>query len=489
MRRLTSLLVAPVLAGALALVPIQPGSAKPPGTDGGKIVLETDAQYSGFDVDIDGNGVAYVGWIDYNAAHLRLLNLCVLPSGAKDCLGGIKTIDPLGPSSASGLQVLAHPSGGATLVWFHDTDASISGPFNAMIATAEVTPAGFVTPATDRAATSSFGSLKTAVYAPNGQLWVVAQDFVSAAPQRLWVYPALGTLGPYSVDAPFFVNRARLAFDGNKVILAADYYGQISKPIAYAVSTNGGSSWSAFDTVAKTWNVAAFDMATSKHGPRLIASVSNASYYPAISKWDGNSFTKAEPTGEKEACPISSHDLVTDRSGRVADFGVACEDMRLSNMPQANDSAFTDFPNLGTVAGGDPQVATTPLGTGWVVWGIQSAQGNQLMVVPVLLPALKVADSDNSFAGKVWVFGPETCLPPVNAKVDLKADAKPGWHVASKKLELGNKQVDDKIDGGDLKPDKQYVLTGTVKFVKNGTNQDKVVSVDHKFKTCSDVGS
>lgn len=484
--RPTSILAAALLAGAVSLAPGARVQADPPGPDGPKIVLETDAQYSGYDVDMDGGGTAYIGWISSRGTTLRVLHLCVLPPKAKACLGGVKTVDALGPSSASGLQVLAGTVSGATLVWFHDTDASVSGPYGGMIATATAAPDGTLGPPQDRVAAPSFGSLKTAAVAPDGQIWSVAQSSTST-PEQLWVYAGFPPPSPYTVigvplTAPFFVNQARLAFTGDQAVLAVDWYGRIDQPIAYSV-LNPGSSWSGFRKVARTWNVGAFGMATTRHGLRLVASVNNASYRPAVAKWDGSSFDKAEATGERESCTTASHDLVTDSSGRLADVGNACGDIRVSNLPQADRAAYTDFGSGGTVAGGDPQIATTSLGTGWVVWGIQSATGNRLMTVPVLLPALRVKDGTGSVAGKAWVIGPETCLPPVVTKVDVRAKPKPGWNVASKRLELGNKTVDNgKIDGSDLKPGKKYTLTGTVRFVRPG--DAKVVTVEHAFRTC-----
>jgi hypothetical protein len=481
MRRLTLTLFAPLVAGALALGPAVPGFGDSPGPDGAKLTLQTDAQFTGYDVAIDSGGTAYVGWISSTAAQLRMVHLCVLPQGAKACLGGVKTIDSLGPSSAMGLQVVTgHTDQGATLVWFHDTDASVSSPIGGMLATAVATPDGSLAPAIEWGSAPSFGSLKTAMISPAGQLWAVVQS-ASAAPEQLWVYTDYAT--PTPVTAPFFVNQARLAFDGSTAVLAVDWYGQISKPVAYSVLAPG-SSWSAFRNIAHTWNVGAFGMAAAHSGIRVVASTDNASYRPVIAKFDGDSFGPGKLTGEKKPCPTSSHNLVADGSGRLADVGNACGDLRLSNLPGTTRAAWTEFSAGGTVAGGDPQVATTTRGTGWVVWGIQSALGNKLLVVPILLPALQTVESTSTAVGKVWLTGPATCLPPVTTKVELRADGKNGWKVANKTLELGNKVIDNgKIDGGQLKAGKAYVLSGTVRFTRPG-NQDKLVTVEHGFRSC-----
>ena len=122
------------LAAALAVTPVSPASAAhSPGPTAGAIVLESDAQFTGYDVAIDGAGTAYVGWISYTTAVLRRVHVCVLPPGAAACAGGVKTILPLGgpsgESSANGLQVVTGPGVGATLVWHHDTADSITLPF------------------------------------------------------------------------------------------------------------------------------------------------------------------------------------------------------------------------------------------------------------------------------------------------------------------------------------------------------------------------
>ena len=142
MRRLVLVILAILGAASLAAAPLAPASAgHAAGPAAAPIVLESDAQFSGYDVAIDGNGVAYVGWISYTTSQLRRVHLCVLPPGATACAGGVKTIDPLGgpagESSASGLQVVTGPGAGATLVWFHDTPDSINPiPFGGQLATA-----------------------------------------------------------------------------------------------------------------------------------------------------------------------------------------------------------------------------------------------------------------------------------------------------------------------------------------------------------------
>jgi hypothetical protein len=479
MYRLTRSLFALLTAAALSLAPAAPASSDPPGPDGSKLTLQTDAQYSGWDVAYDGAGTAYVGWISSVATQLRTVHLCVLPPQAKACVGGVKTIDSLGPSSAMGLQVVTGTGAGATLVWFHDTDSSVTVPDGGRIATAAAGPDGSLAPAVDRVAAPSFGSLKTAVRSPSGQLWAVAQSPTSS-PQQLWVYTDFAA--PQPVSAPFFVNQARLAFDGATAVLAVDWYGQISKPIAYSVLAPG-AGWSGFRSIAGTWNVGAFGMAATRSGIRVIASTANASYRPAVAKFDGDSFGRARPTGEKESCTTSSHDLTTDGSARLVDVGNACGDIRASNLPGTTRAAWTDFPAGGTVAGGTPQIATTARGTGWVIWGIQSPLGNRLLAVPVVLPALRTSETDRSSVGKVRLIGPATCLPPVTTKVGLAADGKNGWRVDRKTLELDNKDVGGKIDGADLKGGEKYVLSGSVRFVRQG--QDKTITVKHRFRTCA----
>ena len=305
----------------------------------------------------------------------------------------------------------------------------------------------------------------------------------TGTPQQLWVYTNFAALTP--VTAPFFVNRARLAFAASKAVLAVDYYGQISQPIAYSVLSGplAGGAWSGFQSVANTWNVGGFGMTAAKKGIRLVASVANASYKPVVAKFDGSSFGKAKPTGGKGSCTPSTHDVVSDASGRIADVVVACSGIGIFNLADTTHAGYAEFPSGGTVAGGDPQIATIGLGTGWVAWGIQSALGNQLRVVPVLLPATPESKRNSSSFGKVTLTGVATCLPPVKAKVKLQASAKNGWRVADRSMSLSGKQVGGKIDGAKLKPGKSYTLKGKVRFVRGGAHH--TVTVSNEFKTCA----
>ena len=102
-------------------------------------------------------------------------------------------------------------------------------------------------------------------------------------------------------------------------------------------------------------------------------------------------------------------------------MGLACSDVRISNLADTAHSGYTEFPSGGVPAGGVPQIATIGLGTGWVAWSIQSSLGNQLKVVPVRLPALAQTKAKKTSFGKVTLTGVATCLPPVKAKVTLKA--------------------------------------------------------------------
>ena len=221
MRRLTSplatLAAAALAATALNLVPAASAAAgAKPGPAGPALVLESDAEFSGYDVAVDGNGDG-LRRLDLHTTTnvLRRVHLCVLPPGATACAGGVKTILPLGgaagESSASGLQVVTAPGAGATLVWFHDTPDSINQPYGGQLATAVAGPDGSLSAATDRVAAPSFGSLKTATVSPSGQLWAVAQAS-TATPNQLYVYTDFAAPAP--VTAPFFVNEARLAFSG-----------------------------------------------------------------------------------------------------------------------------------------------------------------------------------------------------------------------------------------------------------------------------------
>lgn len=492
--RLVAVIVASVAllvgaAGTGAAVSRAP-SAPPPrpaGKAGTAITLIDQVQLDGYDVAVDRAGTTYIGWIaSTGSAANRTVYLCVIPRGGTGCSGGILTTASLGISSADGLKVLVLPNGTVTLVWFHDTDASVSGPLGGKVATSTL-QGGALSPAVDRAGAPSFGSLADAEVGPDGQVWAVTA-LGSGSGNDLQVHPGLGT-PPTTLTPPWLVGKARLAFDHGNAVLVIDKYGAVSEPV-HAASRGAGGTWTSFAAVPGTWNVGgAFDVAAVRSTVRLVASVNNATYYPRVAAWTGARFGPFTYTGDRDPCPEPSHDLFPDSSGRLADTTFECSKVTVVNQPTGGRAAIARFSTTNTPAGGDPQIGTSPRGTGWVVWGeLSQVSGTTLKAVPVRLPALARKVSHRSPAGRVTVTGPVSCMPAVDLAVGVKGKGRSGWSVVSRSLRLDGANQGRTLRGASLRAGTTHALVGKVVFAKGGSR--KTVTATVGFRACADpVGS
>lgn len=480
------LLVGLVAPGAPAAPAERSSSAAPaaggrtqPGPTGGAIVVEDIDQLAGFDLDTDAGGTSYLGWISAAADHLRKVHLCVLPKRATACSGGVRTIalTAESASTSSGLQVIATGVGAATLVWFHDTVASQSGPSGGRLATATYS-GGVLSGPVDVGVAPSYGSLFDVADDTTGALWAVVSDGV--------VQPGLqvrqGLSGtPTPLTAPWGVGHAWLAFAGSTPIVAVDRYGSISEPIRYTRKT---TSWSPFAKVPNTWNVGQAGMVGTRRGVRLIASEGNPGYRPVVSVFANGAFGTGKLIGDRSSCAPSSHDLVTDVSGRVADVGNECGKITVANLANTTRAGLVRFSAGGTVAGQDPQITTMGRGDGWVAFGVLSTTGIKLKAVPVMLPALTTKKGKTGAAGKVTVRGPASCLPAVQAPVGVGAKPASGWKVKSKSLKLdGNAVSGSSINGAGLAAGSAHTLTGIAKFSRPG-HSTATVKVNLSFTAC-----
>ena len=457
-------------------------AAPRPGLIGGPLLLQDNTQLHGYDVAVDGSGTAYVGWISDDsggAAATRKVRLCTLPPNSTACAGGVQVIDSLGVSSAAGLRVLATASGAVTLVWFHDTDlGSVTGPRGGRIAVATSQAGGPLSAATDVADAPSFGQLLDAEFGPGGALWTVA--YAGVGTTQIEVRPGVAN-APQMVSVPYSVATTRLAFAGSVPVIAAQQYGGVSTPIHAAYGT--GSGWSTFAPVPNTWAVGSVGLAAARSGVRLVAAISNASYAPVVSSFTGSGFTKGTPTGDKSPCTVFSHDLVADPSGRLVDVAIECDQVTVANMAGAGRAALVRFATGGTVADGDPQIASTARGYARVAWSIQSATGNKLLVGRVLLPALVRAVTKKSRQGKVTVTGPASCLPASTVPLAVKARPARGWKAGGKRLLLDGKRVASPLDGARLAAGSAHTLTGRVDFSRAGHKVSRIVKLT--FRSCA----
>lgn len=456
--------------------------AAKPGLTGSPITLTTNAQFSGYDMATGRNGTAYIGWIG-DTGPGRKVNLCTLPRGATRCAGGIQTIasagDPIGASGAAGLRVLVSKSSLVTLVWMHPTVASENGPEGDEIAIATSQGGGPLSGPADVSAGPSFGDLLDATLAPNGSIWTVAQHPTLSA-SKVQITRGLGTT-PQSLSTPFWAARAEIAFSGARAVLAIDKDGAISHPVYYA--RQSGSGWTAFKPIARTWNVAGFGMATTTSGVRLIATENNAGYQPVVSRLTSSGFSAAMLTGNSGNCFPFSHDVVADASGRLADASIECgHAVAVTNLANTRRAAIFRFSVHGTLAGGAPQLTTSPSGRSWVAWSLESASGDKLLVAPLLLPGLDVTSSWSGKPGRVVVTGPASCLPPVDVPVSVAGKPASGWRVAGKSLKLGSAAVGTVLHGASLIPGKSYTLTGTVTFARGSEHGAGRASIS--FRAC-----
>ncbi|HEX9063536.1 MAG TPA: hypothetical protein VF843_00415, partial [Streptosporangiaceae bacterium] len=333
----------------------------------------------------------------------------------------------------------------------------------------------------DVATAPSFGLLQDAVAGPGGTIWVVTQ-VEQGAVHKLQIRPGF-TSAPVTIGTPYFVGTARLAFAGTTAVLGIDKDGAVSDPVSFAARKPGGS-WSAFHAIARTWTADAdFGLAGTSHGPRLVATENNASYHPVVAKWTGSGFGAPSLTGDRNACSPSSHDTVSDGSGRLADISIECGQVALANLTDTQHAAVVRWSGHGTFAGGAPQLTTAPSGRGWAAWSVESSSGDKLVVAPVLLPARTVTASKAAASGRVTVTGPASCLPPVATAVGVKGSPASHWRTVSSTLRLGRSTLHAKtLNGGSLKAGTSYTLTGTVTFANGGSR--RTVTAALAFRTC-----
>jgi len=448
-----------------------------PGRVGRTMTLTTGADLKGYDAATDAAGNTYIGWIAAHGAANRTVYLCTIPHGGTACAGGIRSTPSLGGSSADGLRVLVG-GGKVTLVWSHETTASINGPNGDEITVATRQSDGSLSSPSDVATAPSFGTMLDASLGPNNSIWAVSEP--EGGVSRLVLRPGLGNAA-VTLKTPYLVGTARLEFTGSTGVLAIQKYGAISVPVSYAVHRG---SWSGFRKVARTWTSDAnLGLARTRSGIRLLASVGNANYWPVVSRFAGGSFSRPQLTGDKTNCFPGSHDPVADASGRMADVSEECATkLAIANLTDTLHAAVVRFPSGGTFAGGIPQIATTPRGRGWVVWSIEGKVSNKLLAARVLLPGRLRTVGKSAAGNRARLTGPASCLPPVSVQAHVAGSPARHWHVASRQLLLGGKAHGATINGAALAAGHTYTLSGRVTFARGGSR--RVVTATLKFRTC-----
>jgi len=474
---------AAAVAGLVAAAPAaDAATGHPAGVVGSPFTIANVVSFAGYDVAANSAGTAYIGWISTTGADTtRTVHLCRLPVGATSCTGGIQTIDSLGASSASGLQVVVTGSDLVHLIWFHDTPDSLNGPHGSAIAEATAQDGTNLSAAHDVVTDApSFGALLGAVRGPNGTIWTVT--YAGLPTQSVEVRAGLSAAS-VPVHTPYGVGYAQLAFAGGKPVLVVEKYGSIGEAPHYSSRSSGGS-WSAFHAVAHTWAVGTnAAVATSGHGLRLVTGVDNASYRPAISKWTGSGFTARQLTADDNPCAPSSHDGTADASGRFLDVSWECHDVTVTNYPDAFHAAIVRFAVSNTPTA-TPQIASGTRGIATVAYSTETATGQVLRAAHVRLPDNSYTVRHSGVGGQVSVTGPRSCLPPVNAHIGWTHRPASGWSVQRGTLRLnGNVITKTTLDGAGLTAGKAYKLTGSAVFGRNGNR--KTVTATLKFTTCA----
>jgi hypothetical protein len=379
------------------------------------------------------------------------------------------------------LRVLTTPSGAkVTLVWFHDTAASGTGPEGGEIAVATAAHGLNLSEGTDVADAPSHAALLDVEFGPNFSIWTVAS--AQAADQTLQVHPGLGAERT-TVHTPFIAGGAQIAFTGGKPIIAIDKAGAVSEPARYATGTVAGR-FGAFHKVAGTWTTAQSVLKETGHGIRLIATSGPNFYRAAIAKWNGHGFGRPALTADHNACTPSTHDGSTDPSGRLLDVSNECGQVTVANYVNDDTAAIYRFRGGDTVTF-TPQIASGSRGVATVVWSTQSdgTVGDALHVLRVPLPDTTHTVLKHGRGGKISLLGPTTCLPPVLVHVKLGAKAAKHWAIRTRTLKLGSHAVKkNRINGATLSPGKSYTLHGTVVFGK-GSARD-TLKATLTFATC-----
>lgn len=460
-----------------------------PGFDpGSSSILATNVDLQQYDILVNRWLTGFVGWISSpTGAADRQVHLCVRSLvGAETCRGGVQSAAPGtgGNSSAKGLRVLPVGDRNAELVWFYDTPGSVGNPDGGRIASAQVVdnPA---TPQEDHVLGSavvervapSFGQMLTAEAGPGG-LWTVNQR---ASGSGLEIARGDGVAADF-VQTPWRVGTARLAFAGQTPVVVYDKYGDIDEPLRVTRYANG--AWQPATRVARTWSVGgAFDVEAAGGRVHLVSTINNASYRPQIAVWGGRAFGAHRPTGNTSSCHASTHDLVADRSGRLADISRQCTQLAIANHPRRAASAIVRGPVGGTPnADLAPQIGVRAHGEGWAVYSRSRATGDTLLVRGIHLPTLlTTVVGGRTAGGRATVRGPVSCMPGTRTPVAVGARPVRGWRVVSHRLTLDGRPQGPVLTYN-LPSSRTYRLVGVVTFAKGDRRVTARATLP--FRTC-----
>jgi len=474
------------LSAALFAAPAVPASAASalaqgatigspvPGPQRPGVVLVQFAQQDrfsggGFATVSDAQGDTFVSWTNF--AKRGGIFLCTLRTGSSNCLNGtqVSTSTEASPAPGTDIHLLAgHRS--VRVLWFDDSDRGAS------VQETTATAGGVPTPSRALEPGSPAGAILDARIGPGGHLWTVTAN--GDGTQVRLAKDGVVVAGP---AVPWAVGFAQLAFAGGTAVMAVQKAGSLSTPVDYA--WDAGGTWTALRPLSGTWSVGyAPGLTQTAAGLSLVTATADASYKPVVSHWTGHGFSAASPIGDTNNCAPNSAQTGSDASGRLTDVTNECGVITVDNMPNSSRAAIFRFPARGTITT-MPELATLPSGRGWVVYALQNESDyDQLLAVPVLLPALTTTIATSAPAGLVRVTGPVSCLPVVTTPVAVTAANADHWQVLSKKLTLSGKSQGSVLNGARLRPGTSYKLVGSVTF---GDSQRRLtLKAVLAFKAC-----
>ncbi len=428
-----------------------PGPAGP-GIDLVQFAQQDRFSGGGFAAVSDDQGDTFVSWT--NSAKKGGVFVCTLRTGSSNCLNGtqVSASTEASPAPGTDIHLLAgHRS--VRVLWFDDSDGG------ATVQEATATAGGVPSPSHTLEKAVTAGALMDARTGPGGHVWTLTAN--GDGTQLRLAKDGVVVAGP---AVPWAVGFAQLAFAAGTAVIVVQKAGSLATPVEYAWDT--GAGWTALRPLSGTWSVGyAPGLTQTGAGLRLVTATADASYNPVVSRWTGHGFSAASPIGDTNNCAPNSAQTATDASGRLTDVTNECGMITVDNMPTASRASIFRFPAKGTIAGSNPELATLPSGRGWVVYALQNETGyDQLMAVPVLLPALTSTTATSSAAGVVRVSGPVSCLPVVTTPVTVGASSAAHWEVLSKTLKLSGKSQGSVLNGARLRPGASYRLVGTVTF-------------------------
>jgi hypothetical protein len=376
-----------VLAGALTGLVAGPADAARH-TIGKTFTVQSGTSMSGYDAATTKNGTTYIGWIGDKASTpgLRSLHLCVLKTSSKACVGGVQTATALGSSSAQNLKVVVTGST-VELVWIAQVDPG-SGEFSGVFGTNTVSNGQLGTSVAVPGA-PTLGTLGSAIAHKGGGVSVAAIGEVGPLDQRAYYYPTVSAT-PKTFKRPYFVGNAQLADNGKRTVLTTSQYGSLSGKVAVASKPSHGTKWTGFKNVAGSYTRGNIEqVVTAGKKIRMMGVAAKAIYLPYTWTWKGKSFGKPKASGDHN--DISTVDVTSDSSGRLASVVSESGGLMVSNFGKGSGSARFLFKVRQTLAGGPAQISTRGNGRGFLIWGIekQGVSGQILKAQAIKLPVLK----------------------------------------------------------------------------------------------------